>query len=299
MPMVIPVVAAFAAGAAGVTALGAAAAVGGIAGTVATVAAYATIAGAVLTGVGALTGSKDLMKIGAVLSIGGGLGTMGVNAISAASSSGAAASGVSGAEAAASSADVAGFTALESASMSGGAAAAPGGAITSAAATPAGVTVDGATAYPVLDVPKPTVPPAAAGSVDPMASMAGPGGQSPLATNGTAGMADGLGDYGSSVGRGAAGTSEVAQPSSAVMDRLAKAGEQLNSQDLSTWWTKMKDAGGAVGEFIKKNPELVKIGGGMLESMYGPKAEQFDFEKSIYERRIRNLNSPVAMGRKT
>jgi hypothetical protein len=64
MPMIIPVVAAWA---------GAAGAVGAIAAGTATFASYLAVAGAALTTIGAVTGKKDLMKIGGFMSLGGAL----------------------------------------------------------------------------------------------------------------------------------------------------------------------------------------------------------------------------------
>jgi hypothetical protein len=81
MAVALPVIAAFASGAAGVAAIGAATTVLG------TIAAYATVAGAIMTGVGALTGKRDLMKIGGILSLGGSLGTLASNAAGTAASS--------------------------------------------------------------------------------------------------------------------------------------------------------------------------------------------------------------------
>lgn len=48
--------------------------------------------------------------------------------------------------------------------------------------------------------------------------------------------------------------------------------------------------------FLKDNKELVKIGGSILESVYGPQAEQMDFQRSEFERRRRNMNSPIRLG---
>lgn len=82
MAVAIPIIASFAAGASGIAAIGAATTVLG------TIAGYATVAGAIMTGVGALTGKKDLMKIGGVLSLAGGLGTLASGVGNAAASSG-------------------------------------------------------------------------------------------------------------------------------------------------------------------------------------------------------------------
>ncbi len=275
--MVVPIVAAFAAGAGGVAALGAAATIAGVAGTIATVAAYATIAGAVLTGVGALTKSKDLMKIGAVLSIGGGLATWGATAAAGAS----AASGASAAESAAANGQwdaVGGITAEEAANMAG-AVSSPvaGGTATVVPTTPNTVVA------PELPAPAPPTLGTEATAAPPTPIELGQLPDPNTTSNATA---------------TAGGTSGV-QPQPSVMDsalsRVQDAAKGLNAPDLNAWWEKAKAAGGAVGSFMKDNPALVKIGGEMLSSMYGPQAEKMDFEKSIYNRQQARLNSPIRL----
>lgn len=287
MPMVIPLVAAFAAGAGGVAALGAAATIGGIAGTVATVAAYATIAGAVLTGVGAITGSKDLMKIGAVLSIGGGIAGFAAGAAAGASA------GLESAAASASNAEGALPASVTGEAADGAGAIAtpvnPGGNVQVTTPTPGNVAPDVQAPAGVGDSNSLTT----AYRTDTTTA------QPSLGLNGTAGTPSGVGDYGSSTGPGAAGTSTTVtgqlDPQNAALNRVAQGAKDLTSNDVSSWWEKARAAGGAVGKFVQDNPALVKIGGDMLSSMYGPAAEKLDWEQSIYNRARANLNAPIKL----
>lgn len=80
------------------------------------VAAGATMVGSALTIVGTVTGNQKLTKIGALVGIAGGLGTMAVNAAAGASAVDAAAAGASGADAAGSVADAAGSAAADAGS---------------------------------------------------------------------------------------------------------------------------------------------------------------------------------------
>lgn len=84
MAVVIPLAAAAFTATAGMAAVATATTLGVLSG-------YAMVAGAVLTGVGALTGKKDLMKAGSILSLAGGVGSI-ANSASMASSQAAAAS---------------------------------------------------------------------------------------------------------------------------------------------------------------------------------------------------------------
>lgn len=80
MAVVVPLAAAAFTASAGMAAI----ATGTLLGTIS---GYAMVAGAVLTGVGALTGKKDLMKAGSILSLAGGVGSLANSAMNAASSS--------------------------------------------------------------------------------------------------------------------------------------------------------------------------------------------------------------------
>lgn len=274
MPMVIPMVAAFAAGAAGVAAVATATTVLG------TIAAYATIAGAVMTGVGALTGSKDLMKIGAVLSIGGGLTGLAAGAGEAAAGAGAsdyvngadlasdaAAKGTQAATVAAAPEAVAPTTSVDyvnGADMASDAATAPQ-----------------AGAVPTMQPTSLAAKAADTGAKTPMLDGSGAGSTGIKLPDPSAVNPNGFGkpvDY-----------------SAPPVDRIAATAGRTTTQDLTSWYEKAKAAGGAVAQFIEKNPALVKVGGDMLSSMYGPAAEKFDYEKGLMERARAALNNPVQL----
>jgi hypothetical protein len=84
------------------------------------------------------------------------------------------------------------------------------------------------------------------------------------------------------------------------LDPVAQAGSSMTSNDLTSYlngaWDKTKAALNGAGQFVKDNKELVNLGGSMLQSMYGPQAEQMDFQKSLLQRRLANLNSPIRLG---
>lgn len=260
MPAAIPVIAAFAA---------AAPAVGAIAAGTAGLAAYATVAGAVLTGVGALTGKKDLMKVGSVLSIGGGLanafGSMGDMGIG---STGQGGMGAQAIEAAASNglADVA--APLAEAAGSAGSAVSQIPEIGMGGVTSAGAAQDAATG--VANAQATTAPTTLA---DMAARNAG---QAPAA--------------GGMTGEFATQTTTTPPPVDA--SRIGEYAKGISLGDIAKWAGR---AGSGVADFMQKNPALMKVGGEMLSSMYGPQAEKLDWEKSLYERSRRNLNSPIAM----
>lgn len=264
MPAAVPVIAAFAAAAPAVSAV--------IAGT-AGFAAYATVAGAVLTGVGALTGKKDLMKIGSVMTLGGGLATaagIGAGADMGIGSMGAGGMGAQAIENAASGglADAAGAAAVSQVpelAMDGAAASASGAGADAAQQAAASVAKAQAAATPPV-----TNLAGMAEKMAPQAPAAG-GMTGEFATQGT-----------------------TAAPVAAT-SRLAEMSKGITSSDLSSWWDRAKAAGSGVANFMEKNPNLMKVGGDMLSSMYGPAAEKLDWDKSLYERGRRNLNSPVAM----
>jgi len=60
--------------------------------------------------------------------------------------------------------------------------------------------------------------------------------------------------------------------------------------------TSLGDAINPIGQHIRNNKELYQLGGGILQGMYGPQAEQLDWEKSLIGRRLRNLNQQVQLG---
>jgi hypothetical protein len=253
MPAAIPVIAAFASGAAGAV----------IAGT-ATFVQFATVAGAVLSGVGALTGEKDLMKIGAVMSIGGAL-----------------AGGLS---------SLAGTEAASAGAAAGGAGEVVSRAADSQAANAAlGMDAAGASTAEAATAP---------------VTSAAPGGASLMDR---AAQAPGAGAAGTAAGEAATSPLTQAAPIqpatpvgfNLVDGKLVEAAQGLTSNDLSSWWEKARRTGSGVAAWMEKNPNLMKVGGEMLSAMYGPQAEQMDFQKSLYERSRANLNSPISMRYKT
>jgi hypothetical protein len=244
---------------------------------------FASIAGAVLSGIGALTGKKDLMKIGAVLSIGGGI----AGALSGLSAGAGAAAGA--AEGAAGAAADMGTQSLGAAGMGAQAieAAAAAGGATEAAAGVAGMSgMEGITSAGVIQD-------AATGATTTL----------PGAVEGATGAPTSLADMAAKAGGGegvaseftTAQTTQAPAGAAAAGSRIAEAAKGIQSNDLSSWWERAQAAGKTVSNFIEKNPTLVKMGGEMLQGMYGPQAEEFDYRKSLYERSMRNLNSPVKM----
>ena len=80
-----------------------------------------------------------------------------------------------------------------------------------------------------------------------------------------------------------------------VPPSVADGARGLTQNDLTAFWEKLKGA----GKWMGQNPELLKVGGSVLESMYGPQAEQLDYQKSLMERARANLNNPIKLGRAT
>lgn len=278
--MVIPLVAAFAAGAAGVAAAATATTLIG------TIAAYATIAGAVLTGVGALTGSKDLMKIGAVLSIGGGLTSLATGAAEAA--------GATASEGAVSGMDVAADqVGTASAGMQASTSAVPD-AVAPLTDLPAGGMPQGGEALGNVTSPMPNVgtTPIAQQAASLKPTMDTSAISTPMVdgSNAAAGSTLQTPDPSMGFGKGGFDFSKAAKP-----DMVAQGGAKMTTSDLSAFMQKAKEAGGAVSEFMSKNPALMKVGGDMLSSMYGAQAEKFDYEKGLMDRARANLNAPVKL----
>lgn len=251
MAVAIPVIAAF------TTVAGAG---WSVATAVSTVTGFLSVAGGVLAGVGALTGKKDLVKIGGFMTLASGIG----NAINAA---GSAAS--SGAEAASSAWDAAGSAAGSDAAQLG--------------------------KYGLET---------AAGAGNEAAQLASTAAEAGGQMQGAAAMANnpGLIDQ----AQLAAKAQPAAAPSTALasqvqaVDPVTAAGASMDTPTLNSilqsTWDKTKALGSGVGQFVKDNKELVQLGGGILQSMYGPEAEQFDYIKKMRDQRLRNLNSPVQMG---
>lgn len=92
---------------------------------------------------------------------------------------------------------------------------------------------------------------------------------------------------------GSAGSAGSAVP----LDAVGNAASKLTSADMNTYLSRAWDKIQGAGNFIRDNKELVQLGGNALASAYGPDAERLDWQRSLYERQMHNLNNPVALGR--
>lgn len=285
MPAALPIIAAFGAVAEGVAAIGAATTVLG------TVAAYATVAGGVLGGIGAITGKKDLMKIGAVLAIGGGLGTW---ASGAGAATGAAEASASGAVS-----DLANAAtpAIESGATSAGEiaqASAPSVASGLEAAAPtAGAVADATQAAAPLSLAQPATQNVGMLGTS-TAPLEVPGGVvAPTVSVDSPTVAGSMANDASS----ALNTADTAAGSDAA--RFGKYSNGINpgniSSPLQQWLDKITGGVKSVGQFAKENQGLVTAGGYVLNGMYGPQAQKQAMDQSIYDQQRSNLNSPVRL----
>jgi trimeric autotransporter adhesin len=279
MPMVLPVVAAFASGA--VSAV--------IAGT-ASFAAYATVAGAVMSVAGAITGSKDLQRLGAIVGIVGGVAGFMNGASSAAS-------------AASSATDAAGEAAVSGMDLAADAAAGTGNSISGAtgglqAAAESAAMANGGNG---LQVPMVTAAPGVGSGTDLVANV--PGASTPVESLARQAIQQSVpsAPVGAAVTPSAAAGVDVpsgmdlAGNSAAGPNALNAAAKQYNAGDLNSWWDKAMKAGKDVGRFVKDNKELVQMGGTVLQSVYGPQAEANDMQRSLMEQARRNINTPVVL----
>ena len=261
MAVVVPLIASFASVSAGIAAVGAATTALG------TFAAYASIAGGMLGGLGALSGDKDLMKIGGILSIGGALGTAFGGAAGSALSEGAVSEGAT------------------QAVSEGGVdelAKAAGGTGMNEASQVGAQTAEAPMSYADL----------ASERLNGVGSAAQPVAE---ATAAPAGLADSaiqrLGDAPPiDVPPGATATAPW-QAGTNIPAQLVDGARDLTQGDMSAWFEKLK----GVGNWLGKNPELLKVGGSVLNSMYGPQAEALDYQKSLVERARQNLNNPIRL----
>ena len=247
-------------------------------------AAFASIAGAMMVAGGTLMGDKDLTKIGAIIGVVGGISGFASGASSASNIDSAAKAGdyVNAADAA-SDAVTAGNAAATSSPVTGDAM----GAVADTGSTN------------MFNGAEKMEPPPNYGST--IAEQAAAANTAP-ATNTTS-----LADMAAKSGLAApdAGTTGLtpAQANYAQLEQttqlpttpLEKAASGYSSSDLEAWWQKAKTAGKDVGKFVEDNKTLVKIGGDMLGSMYGPQAEALDYQKSLMERARRNINAPVVL----
>jgi hypothetical protein len=284
--MVIPVIAAIGSVSAGLAAAATATTVIG------TVAAYASVAGGVLTGIGAVTGKKSLMKIGAILSIGGGLATAGIkmaaNAAAEKAAETAAAqaawdAGESAVGDAAANVTQVGADAAQAAQAVNGAGDIAGQMGGAQGYTTAGMTTPvpaGATAA-LETAPSIGLDAAAPAAVDVSAPLAVPDAVAPtVSVNGPAPVS--------------------IDPYQQYQSTMLEAGQRTlggtaADSPIQQWLNKITGGMKAVGGVIKDNKELIQLGGQMLGAAYGPQAEQIDLQKSIWNSQQKNLNTPVKL----
>lgn len=263
-------------------------AAGGIAAAMGTVSGFLSIAGAALTTIGAVTGKKDLMKIGGFMSLGGGIGT----AVNAASAGAGAANGAQEA-----------FRASELASQAGAGAGAQAAAAPLAEAATSAISPELARSA-VTDFGDQIAP-----------SLYERGGDIVRNNGMNAAMESGFAAPGvSAPGVAAPGFAapEIASPVLATPGVQPAAGKigagamTMDSSQLSKYlnagYEALKPIANGAMEFASKNKELVSTGLSALSSAYGPEAElnnlrrsNYDRQNSIYDRQMRNRNSPVKL----
>lgn len=274
MAAAIPVIAAFAsAGAAVATA-------GGVAAALGTVTGFLAIGGAALTAVGAITKNAKLTKIGGFMGLASGAGQL---------------LGI-GTQAAGAGANAAAQEMANSAWSAGGAAEVAGGAGASAMET--GKQALGA-----------AVPQGMEAATQEVASQSA----NQLALN----QASDIGGSGTMLSKPyqtalAMKDTATASPSLYALDsnplQMRATGAGLTGADVASGTQAAAAKAGSkispVGEWVRDNKELVGIGGSMLAAGLGAipsfsnanaLADRDKWEKSIYNRRMANLNSPIAL----
>lgn len=277
----------------------------GTAGLGATLGAFATVAGTVLTGIGALTGKKDLLKVGGILSLGAGLANLasnavgnGTSALASDAAAGAAESAIAptqfggdmsflaGNDALASGA-IGGFEAGSTAGLqglgTGGEAIGFGDALSQAQ----GGLVDAVTAGGQAG---------GAGSLAQTIAQTGMPGANPLTLDTSSIMGNALKNIQPNMlGQMTDAAGAMTQPS--MLQEIAR--QSVTQGDIGSYlqkaWERTQGAMKGAGQFIKDNKELAMLGGVALNSMYGPQAEALDQQKSLMARARRNLNAPVAL----
>lgn len=289
MAVVLPIISAF-------SAISAAGGVG--AALTAGVGSFMSVAGGVLAGVGALTGSKDLKRIGSLVSLGGAAaGAFGTMAAAGGGSSGGSSSLVDPGGAGGSEASQFTKFATEAGGDVTDLTSAVQGSQLGALGTGLGVQTN-AVAAPFDAASQLTGGGAGASSVS-----AAPGGLWASAAERVGSLGDTAASIGSqltqSLGTPSLSTGGAVGQAASTVSPLAKAASGLDASSLQSLLGTAYDkaaslAGGAVN-FAKNNPELLKIGAGALQGMYGPEAEALDYRKSLLARRLRNLNSPIAL----
>lgn len=262
MAVILPVIAA----------IGTVSAAGGVVAAMSTVGGFLTVAGGALAGIGAITGNKKLQKFGSILSLGGGAAAaLGYGATGAAAS-GTAGSGLQG-------------TAGGVSEAAGTAVAGEGGLTASQMTDSVTGIGDSAAMKPVNYSLGSASPQAAEGGLMWQKSAALAANQAPAAV-GQIGGAMPQSNY--SMGTIASGSSKLADVASGMTSNDL-------SSILSRGWDRTQQALKGVGQFVKDNKELVQIGGSALAEMYGPQAEQFDYQKSLMEQAKRNINTPIRL----
>lgn len=260
---------------------------GSVAAAVGTVGGFLSVAGGVLAGVGALTGNKDLARLGGLMALGSGI----ANLAGAASGAGAAAGG---AEAAAEEAAKSAFRTSE---------------LTAAQTAP-----ELATAAPSLELGQAVAAAGDSGTSTLMqaaearagGSLAPVGSATPTAP--AAAAAEGVSTAPLNTGQAMAGPDVSATPSGplgqpadiaatpSASPQVANAGQNMTQNDLQKYlsqaWDRTQSLLKNTSGFLRDNKELVSIVG----NAFSPQAEQLDWQKSLYNRRRASLNSPIALG---
>lgn len=270
-----------------IAAVGTVSAAGGVVAAMSTVGGFLSVAGGVLAGVGALTGKKDLVKLGGLFSLG---------------SAAAGALGVGGA----------------STGIGGAAGATEGGAAVAGEGLQAGQMTEGIKGFGDTAALK-------EGAANYSLGGGGGSGQglmmqkaqqfatqaaqpSSLVADASGLSAAGSGGGGSLAGVQAPGlTPTVSAPTDYTLASAVQGAKPLPASAagitqndlqsvLSKGWQRAQEMLKNTGQFVKDNKELAMIGGQALTSMYGPQAEQMSYQRSIMDRINRNLNSPVRLG---
>lgn len=252
-----------------------------------TVSGFLSVAGAALTGIGALTGKKDLLKVGGLMSLGGGLGSMFGSAAEQtaiqtaqegfrASELGGNAATNAAAEAAKGLTDTLPASGLDQA-MNAAQKADQGfdyaGALNEAANPQA---LDGSIYNKASPFSATTQDPAAPSVFDMGAVRAGAN---------PAGMPSGVTINGQVMSIDDPLQQAAAGMDSATVDALKnKAAKKIAPFSLDN-----------IGATVKNNKELFALAGSALNSMYGPQADALQYQKSLMARRLQNMNNPVAL----
>lgn len=252
---------------------------------------FLTVAGGLMAGMGQLSGDENMKKVAGFMALGGGL-----------AGAATAAAGAAGGEAASSAWGAAGSEAGSDAAQLGkygfDQAADTAAASTTTAPLPDASKIAEAGMQPVEDGQ--TLYQRKLAEANQM-----PGDSSQL-TGGPLGTADAPGMQALQTAAGPTGPAGPVDPLSygnTNLSRLDQAGAKLDSSTLDGYlrsaWDKTGQVVNNIGEFTKNNPNLTKFGLDMIKGAYGPEAEAMDFRKSIYNRRMANLNSPVKLNRGT